>query len=165
MTKTAAALLLALSAALAACGGGGDDGGPAVILDTSRTISGGFTNPANTGSAVVFELLDGPRYTTGGGPITQCITVEWTQDMKKAAGLSLLYTPTGPVNGPAATTYTATAAAAGPTVVRFERCLSFGPLGAGSRLIQERFEMRTNCGCLDALAGFTATVRWRVTEG
>ena len=156
-----------VAAALAACGGGGDDGAQAeVLVDEMRQYTGGYQAGGNSaGTAILLEVLDGPRYSPRAGSLVmQCATVTWQQRVKKPGQITLRYTPIGPAQLNTRTLPAQSASAVTPAAFAFEVCNSVNTANGGNRTIQERFEVRTDQpGDFTVLETYSATVRWRVT--
>lgn len=151
--KTAAALILALF--LAACGGGEDEAdAPTVLLDETRTLSGGTAAVLQTN--ITAQVTDVRFTTTKAGAVTICFEATWQQTLKKPATIRVTY---------AGKTVT-TAGVVGSNVVSIGGCgTDPSPnVGALGNLVPTRIDVETDCRCADALGAYTATARWRVTQ-
>lgn len=150
--KTAAALILALF--LAACGGGGDDAETpeTVLLDETRTLTGGTAAVLQTN--ITAQVTDVRFTTTKPGAVTVCLDVTWTQTLKKPATVSLSY---------AGQTVSSAGVAGSGNVLTISACRTTSP-SPGTHALNTVVEATTDCRCADALGAYTATARWRVTQ-
>lgn len=161
--KTLAAALLV--SVLAACGGGGDSGGTTgagdtVLLDETRTLTGGTLASALYSGFDV--TVNDVRFTVPkAATVTVCLDVTWQQTLKKPVGLTLRYTSSGQPVSFKASTAGATGSA---NVLPLSGCYEFSTTGAQNLTAATTLNLGTDCNaCVDALGAYTATAHWRVT--
>lgn len=152
--RTHAAACCFAALLIAGCGGsGGDDAAPAetVLLDETRTLSGGTAAVLQTNITVqVYDV----RYTvTKPGAVTICFDATWTQNLKKPATIRVSY----------AGKTVSTAGVTGSNVVAIGECFTINP-SPGTQPATTQIDVATDCRCDDALGGYTATAHWRITQ-